>query len=94
MLLHHTVQRKSEQELKQGRNLEAGADGPWRVLLTGLFIMACSTSFLIEPRIITPGMPGPIIGWALPHQLLRKYPAGFPLPGLMEAFSQLMLPHL
>ena len=45
-------------ELKQGRNLEAGADAEVieGVLLTGLFIMACSACFLIEPRIISSEM--------------------------------------
>jgi hypothetical protein len=36
-------QRKPGQELKQGRNLEAGADaGHGEVLLTGLLPLACS----------------------------------------------------
>jgi hypothetical protein len=39
---HHWM--KSGQELKQGRNLEAGVDQG--VLLTGLLSMACQPAFL------------------------------------------------
>jgi hypothetical protein len=45
-------QRKSGQELRQERNLEAGAEAEATkggVLLTGLFLMACSACFLIAP---------------------------------------------
>jgi hypothetical protein len=65
-------QRKSKkvslQELKQGRNLEAGADVEvmegWCCLLA-CSTMACSACFLIEPSMISPGMALPTIGWVL-----------------------------
>jgi hypothetical protein len=56
------------------------------MLLPGLLSMACSVSFLIEARIISPGMAPPTMGWAVPHQL-RK----FPTAGLMEAFFSIEL---
>ena len=56
--------RKSGQELKQGRNLEA--DAMQGVLLLGLLPLACSACFLIEPRAARPGMATPTRGWALP----------------------------
>lgn len=45
--------RKSGQELKQVRNLEAGHRG---VLLTGLLLMVCSACLLIEPKTNSPGL--------------------------------------
>jgi len=58
--------------------------GTWRrelcrdqggVLLTGLFLLACSARFLREPRTTSPEMPPPTIGWALPHwSLIEKVP--------------------
>ena len=45
---------------------------PWRVLLSGLVIMACSVCFLIEPRTTRPGMAPPTIDWTLSHQSLKK----------------------
>ncbi|KRY94820.1 hypothetical protein T4B_1409, partial [Trichinella pseudospiralis] len=60
LTVHH--QRKSEQELEQGRNLEAGADAEFmkeRVLVIGLLLLACSACFLIEPRTTSPGMAPP-----------------------------------
>jgi hypothetical protein len=64
-----------EQELKQGRNMEAGADAE---AITGCCLLACSpwlgsVCFLIEPktthllREATPTM-----GWTLPYQSLFK----------------------
>lgn len=41
---------------------------PWRVLLTGLLLMAYSAWFLIEPRTSSPGMAPPTVSWALSHQ--------------------------
>lgn len=32
---------------------------PWRALFTGLFLMACSVCFLIDPRAISPGQYHP-----------------------------------
>jgi hypothetical protein len=43
---------------------------PWRMLLTGLHLMACSVCFLIEPRTTSPQMAPSTRGWALPHQSL------------------------
>jgi hypothetical protein len=56
--LHHW--RKSGQELKQGRILEAGAGTEFMELC----LLAC---FLVEPRMTSPGVVSPIVGWALPH---------------------------
>ena len=39
---------------------------PWRVLLTGLLLMACSACSLTEPRTSRPGMA--TVGLAFPHQ--------------------------
>ncbi|EDL77409.1 rCG25260 [Rattus norvegicus] len=67
---HITIchQRKSGQELKQGRNLEAGADAE---TMEGCCLLACSCGllicFLIEPRTTIPGMAPPTIDWALPY---------------------------
>jgi hypothetical protein len=60
--IHH--QRKSGQELNQGRNLEAGADAEAMeaMLLTGVLPLACSACFLIEPRTTSPGMTPPTMG--------------------------------
>jgi hypothetical protein len=60
-----------EQEL-EGRRWCRGHGG---ILLNGLFLMACSACFLIEPRTTCPGMAPPTMGWALPHQsLIKKMP--------------------
>jgi hypothetical protein len=40
------------------------------MLLTGLFPLACSACFLIEPRTTSQGMAPPTMGWALPPWLL------------------------
>ena len=45
---------------------------PWRVLLTGLFPMACSACFLIELRTISAGMAPHTAVWVLSHQSLTK----------------------
>ena len=52
---------KSGQELKQGRNLEAGADAETLVRCS---LLAC---FLIETKTISPGMAPPTMHWALPQ---------------------------
>jgi hypothetical protein len=45
------------------------------MLLTELLLMALSACFLIEPRITSPGIVPPTMGWALPHQsLIKKMP--------------------
>ena len=76
LYFHITVhyQRKSGQELKQGRNLETGADAEVMegVLLTDFLLMACSLCFLIEPKATSPGMAPPTMGWTLSHQSLIK----------------------
>jgi hypothetical protein len=38
------------QELKEGTWQQELRQGPWRSLLIGLFLMACSVYFLIHPR--------------------------------------------
>jgi hypothetical protein len=78
--VHH--QRKSGQELKQGKNLEAGADAE---AMEGCF-MACLACFLIEPRTIGPGMEPPTVGWALPHKLKNALKACLE-SYFIEAFS-------
>jgi hypothetical protein len=72
---HTTVhyQRKSGQELKQGRNLEAGADAEttedaaYRLALHGLFSLLS-----YRTRTTSPGVAPPTMGWALPCQSLIK----------------------
>ena len=71
--LHHP--RHSRQELKHGRNLEAGADVE---ATEGYCLLACllsrvnSVCFLREPRAICPEAAPSIIFWLLPHQLRLK----------------------
>jgi hypothetical protein len=73
IVVHHW--RKSGQELKQGRNLKAGAAAEAIGLFTGLFLLAYSAYFLIEPRITCPGMAIPTMKWTLPHlSLIKKMP--------------------
>ena len=59
--------KKSGQELKQGWNLEAGADAE---AMAGCCLLACSDCFLIEPRTTSLGM-APLTQWAGPinHKL-------------------------
>jgi hypothetical protein len=61
-------QRKSGQELIQGRNLEG-------CYLLACFPLPCSVCFLIEPRTTNPGITPPTMGWALPPwSLIEKMP--------------------
>jgi hypothetical protein len=70
--VHH--QRKSGQELKQDRNLEAGADAE---ALERCCLLACSGCFLIEPRTTRLDIASPKMGWPHPHWLLiKKMPSG------------------
>ena len=65
--------------------------GHGRMLLTGLFPMACSACWLIEPRKTNPGMTPPTMGWALPYKsLIKKTPYRPAYSHLLEAFSPLM----
>ena len=78
----HTIayhRRESGQELKQGQNLEAGADAEARgVWLTGLLITSCPVCFLIEPRTTSLGMASPTVDCALLHQsLIKKTPSSW-----------------
>ena len=63
------------QELKQGRNLEAGADAE---AIEECCLLACfpwlaqPVFFPTELGSMNPGMVPPTIGWALPHQSLIK----------------------
>jgi hypothetical protein len=61
LTVHH--QRKSGQD----RNLEEGVaeEGMEGVRLTGLLPLACSAYFLIELRIVLPGLALPTVGWVL-----------------------------
>jgi hypothetical protein len=55
---------------------------PWRELLTGLFMVAFSACFLIEPRATSSGMATPTLGWNFPHQsLINKMPYSWILWG-------------
>ena len=75
IIVHHW--RKSGQELKQGRNLEAGADAE---AMEECCLLVCSSwlvqpAFFIEATTTSPGMAPPTMGWALPHQsLIKKMP--------------------
>jgi hypothetical protein len=52
-------QRKSGQELTQGRKLEAEVDAE---SMEGCCLLACSTCFLIGPKTTSPGIAPPTIG--------------------------------
>jgi hypothetical protein len=70
--VHH--QQKSGQKLKQGRNLEAGADAE-TMLLTGLLSQLCSPYFLTEPWTTSQRIVPPTKGCALPYKsLIKKMP--------------------
>lgn len=73
---------KTQQELKQGRNLEteATADRGYRgIIPTDLFPMAHPTCFLIDSGAISSGLPLLTIGSILPHQsLIQKCPTSLP----------------
>lgn len=70
--VHH--QRTLRQELRHGRNQEAGAKAKAIVgaASTGLLLLACLTCFLIGLSTTSPGMGPPKMDWALPHQSLIK----------------------
>jgi hypothetical protein len=59
--------KKSGQELKQGRNLEAGAGSEAMVLLIDFLPIAWSFHFLIEARTNSPGMAPPTMTRTLSH---------------------------
>ena len=65
--VHHW--RMSGQELKHGRNLEAGADAE---AIEECCLLACSACFLIKPRTTSLGMAPPTVGWALLYQSPNK----------------------
>jgi hypothetical protein len=69
LLFYH--QRKSGQELKQGRNTKAGSDAE---AMEECCLLACSYSvcFLIEHKTTSLGMAPTTVGWVLPHQSLIK----------------------
>jgi hypothetical protein len=50
----------------------SGCRGCGEMLLAGLFSVAPSARFLIEPRTASPGMAPPTMGWPLPCQLLIR----------------------
>jgi hypothetical protein len=58
------IKKQREQKLKQGANLEAGADGE---AMEGCCLLVCSAYFLIEPRTTSPRMAPPTMGWAFPR---------------------------
>jgi hypothetical protein len=75
---------KDRNSNRAGPGGRADAECHGGVLLTGLLLVIFPT-FLTEHRFTNPGMTPNTIGWALPHQSLRKYLK----PDLKEAFSQL-----
>lgn len=59
----------------QVRKLEAEADAEVReerVLLTGFLFLACSASFVTDPRTTSPGVILPTIGGASPNNQQRR----------------------
>ena len=65
--IHH--QKKFGQELKHGRNLEAGANAE---TTDALLFLTCSACFLMERRATSPRMTPAIIHCSLQHQSLAK----------------------
>lgn len=69
ILLHCSLSLK---EVRTGANTEQEPGGRcWcrghgQMLVTGLFIMACSACFLIEPVTTSSGMDPPTVGWPCP----------------------------
>ena len=90
LAFHH--QKQSEQEPKQGRNLETGADAKGLVglLLTDLLPMACSACFLMVPRPTSPD--GTTHNGLGPPPSITNEENALKL-AVMEAFSQFRLPH-
>ena len=71
-LLYHCSSLKGCQDKKPGRSKCRGCGG---VVLTGLFFMACSACFLIEPRTTRPGVAPPTMAWnLLPQSPIKKMP--------------------
>lgn len=70
--IHH--EKKSGQELRQGRNLEAGTQcrGHGGALSTGLHLMAWSTCFLIAFRAASSGVCPHTMLWAFWYQSVIK----------------------
>jgi hypothetical protein len=62
------------------------------MLFTVSLPLACSACFLIELRTTSPGMAPPTLGWALPHQSLRKGLRDLPTLHLTEAFFSIEVP--
>jgi hypothetical protein len=64
------------------------------MLLTDLLPLACSPSFLIEPRATNPGVALPKMDWDFPYQsLVKKVPYRLAYH-VIEMFSQLRVPLL
>ena len=69
--------RKPLEELRQSRNLEAGADAEVMEggYIIGFLPMAFSVCFLIELRTSSPKMAPTTKGWAFPSEpLIKKMP--------------------
>lgn len=62
--------------------------------MIGLLLLACSATFLLEPRITCPGTALPTVGWALLHQIAVKktLPWTCLKANLMEAMLPLRFP--
>jgi len=60
--VHH--QRKSGQELKQDRSLEAGVDA--EAMECAAYWLVSQDCFLIEPKTTSSEMAPPTMGWVLP----------------------------
>ena len=67
---HNTVhhQKKSEEEIKQGKDLEAGADAKAR---RGAAYWLVPHGLLTLPSYRNPGMAPPTVVWALPYQSIN-----------------------
>jgi hypothetical protein len=70
--VHHQGSQYRNSKSVQGLWSRNWCGGHWGKLLTGLFLMAFSACFLIEPRTTSPRMVPPTMDCTLPHQLLIK----------------------
>jgi hypothetical protein len=72
--------KKSEQELKMNRNLQAGADVEAMILLIG-----CSACFLLKPRTTSPDVASPTwVGPSTSNHQVRKCPTARSYAGIFS----------
>ena len=72
MLMFKGSQDRNSSRARTGGGRQELIQKPWRVLLTGLVLMACSAWFLMNHWITNPGMLPFIKGCALPHWSLSE----------------------